>query len=550
VSESLDILTLALVCLGFARNKNMIFRFFPGKIAIFLFSLGVSLISFRVIAAEKIILEYGPLEFSISVKSLENYAKTGKIDRQLANYAHHLTPEQLQKFQEILQTKVDLDHVVVANFLNSFQGEIILKKLGEIIKTNQGINGFYAIRGALILAAVDENGLTPLNILKKFPTSQIRISSEEGLQVFNLVTNTIQDTTEAIASIGSQAQTEMSNQKISLYGFTENLSQQGESKFSVNTFRFKDLQRNRILPIDLYQPEVKNAPLIIISHGLGSDRTTFAYLAQHLASWGFAVAVLEHPGSNAAQIEALLSGLANTVTPPRELIDRPLDIKFVLNELNFLYGKEINVRQVGIIGQSFGGYTSLALAGAQLNWKKLKDNCQINNNNYNGSLLLQCLALQLPQQDYDLKDERIVAVMAINPLTSVIFGEENLSQISIPLMMMSGSDDTVTPALQEQIKPFTWLTTGKKYLVLMKKGTHFSTLNESSTGIPLPPQAIGPDPTIAQTYVKALSVGFFKTYVAKQTDYDQYLNANYAQYLSKFLMPLNLVTSLESIFDN
>jgi len=40
--------------------------------------------------------------------------------------------------------------------------------------------------------------------------------------------------------------------------------------------------------------------VIVISHGLGSDRTSFEYLATALASY-FA-AVPEHPGSNAQQL--------------------------------------------------------------------------------------------------------------------------------------------------------------------------------------------------------------------------------------------------------
>lgn len=56
----------------------------------------------------------------------------------------------------------------------------------------------------------------------------------------------------------------------------------------------------RSVPVDFYVPNQQAKPgapipVIVISHGLGSDRTTFAYLAIHLASYGFAVLVPEHP---------------------------------------------------------------------------------------------------------------------------------------------------------------------------------------------------------------------------------------------------------------
>ncbi|MEH1835006.1 MAG: hypothetical protein V7L29_23845 [Nostoc sp.] len=57
--------------------------------------------------------------------------------------------------------------------------------------------------------------------------------------------------------------------------------------------------------ISIYLKQVHKAkekrpfPWLYISHGVASDCSTFVYLVEHLASYGFAVAVLECPGSNA-----------------------------------------------------------------------------------------------------------------------------------------------------------------------------------------------------------------------------------------------------------
>jgi len=114
----------------------------------------------------------------------------------------------------------------------------------------------------------------------------------------------------------------------------------------------------------------------------------------------------------------------------------------------------------------------------------------------------------------------------------------------VPLMLVAASDDTVAPALPEQIQPFTWLTTPNKYLVLLKGGTHFSTLVESSGGVPVPPEAIGPGPDVAQNYMKALSLAFFQTNIANNPEYEVYLSASYAQFISQYPLPLSLVQSL------
>ncbi|MGF1676636.1 MAG: hypothetical protein ACFCUV_23610 [Rivularia sp. (in: cyanobacteria)] len=46
-----------------------------------------------------------------------------------------------------------------------------------------------------------------------------------------------------------------------------------------------------------------------------------------------------------------------------------------------------------------------------------------------------------------VKDERIKAVIAINPLTSHIFGEVGLNKLQAPVLLVAGTDDYFVPAL-------------------------------------------------------------------------------------------------------
>ena len=509
----------------------------------------------KAIAAENIILNYGVLEFSVSVDSLETYAKTGKIEGELKSYADFLTTEQLEQFQVGLTTSADFSHLAIAQFLYSFQGEKILERVSRVIKTEARQPGFYAIRSSLILAAADSGGLTPLNVLKKFPTNTLRVDSRQGFEIFKDLSRVVQLNAQAIAAVEQESLAERRQNTSPAVPKERNLSLllPGGYRYRQQRITMNDRRRERVFPADLYLPEVtgdNKLPLVVISHGLGSDLTSFAYFAKHLASHGFAVAVPEHPGSSARQIEALLNGLANDVTPPEELIDRPLDIKFMLDRLAQNFGDKIDVENVGMIGQSFGGYTTLALAGAEINWATLERDCPNLNSSWNLSWLIQCLALQIPVafEPEELKDERIKAAIAINPLASSIFGEENLSKIKIPLALVSGSADPVTPALPEQLIPFTWLTTDNKYLVLLKGGTHFSTLDESAGSIPVPEQAIGPDPKIAYNYLRQLGLAFFGRHIAQQESYDNYLNARYGAIVSRQDFPLRLIEFLNPDF--
>jgi predicted dienelactone hydrolase len=327
----------------------------------------------------------------------------------------------------------------------------------------------------------------------------------------------------------------------------------------MHSFDLTDSTRRRSFPVDLYLPQPRDdapaAPLIVISHGLGSDRTTYAYLAAHLASYGFAVAVPEHPGSNAAQMQALISGTASQVISPTEFIDRPLDITYLLDHLETLslrdprFQGRLDMQRVGMIGQSMGGYTALVLAGADLNFAQLEGECT--ENSFNLSLLLQCRVLNLPRSLPPLRDSRVQAVVAINPIGSSLLGQEDYAAIQVPILIVSSSSDTIAPALLEQIRPFTWLRTSHRYLAILQGGTHFSAIDipnpeaiESGEVVPLPPQVIGPDPSLAHMYLRSLSLAFMGTYVAEDDSYQYYLNPAYAQRISQPTMPLHLVRSL------
>jgi len=512
-------------------------------------------------AAERIYASYSALERSISINALEDYAKKNVIDDDLAVYQQYVQPQQLQQLRRALVTPIKVNSVAVSQFLYTPQGKFLLERLGEVIKTEsrEAEPSFHALRSALILASAEPEGLTLLNLLRKYPSRSIHIDLARSLGIAGELEKLVSETNRAIAAVSQKSNTEAATIQPSL-----NLSQlpslRRKGQFVVKnkeTLKIFDLARNRLLLTDVYLPNVSTpAPVIVISHGVGSDSGNFEYLANHLASYGFAVIVPNHPGSDAKQLRSLLDGRASEAAKPQEFVDRPLDVKHVLDELEMRnksdsrFKGRLNLQQVGVIGQSFGGYTALALAGAKINFQQLGKDCskQALKDTWNLSLLLQCQALQLPKnQDYKLRDERVKAAIALNPITSSIFGEAGLKEIQTPVMIVGSSDDTIAPALYEQILPFSWIANTQKYLVMLEGGTHFSTIGESkntSEQIPLPSEIVGDNPAQARRYISILSLPFFETYVTGTSKYIPYLNAAYVKTISSQPVGLSLVQSL------
>ncbi|MEH1781062.1 MAG: alpha/beta hydrolase [Nostoc sp.] len=517
-------------------------------------------ISNSVLAAERIYASYSALELSISVSTLENYAKTGVINEDLAAYQQYLPLEQLQELRRILLNRVKVSPVIVSQLLYTPQGEFLLHRLAQVIQTNQPKPGFGALRSALILASGESGGLTLLNVLRKYPSSSIRLDVAETLEISTELEKLVNQTHRAIAAVSQKSKIEAATISQPNLSQLPDLQVPGKLKSQKYILKFFDSRRNRLLLTDVYIPNVQNAaPVIVISHGLGLDSSNFQYLATHLASYGFAVVVPNHPGSDAKQLRSLLNGHAIEVAEPGEFQDRPLDVTYILNQLekgnqsDSRFKGRLNLQQVGVFGQSLGGYTALALAGAKINFEQLKQDCQpaALQNTWNMSLLLQCRALELSSKsdkDYNLRDGRVKAAIAVNPITSSIFGKAGLSQIKTPVMIVSSSDDTVAPALSEQILPFSWLTNSQKYLVMLVGGTHFSTIgngNPANRQVALPADMIG-DASQARRYMNVLSLPFFQTYIVGKSQYTPYLNAGYAQSISSKSLGLSLVKSLNT----
>ena len=491
-------------------------------------------------SAERIQFFYGPVGSTIELNELEEIAKTGKLENNSSILDNYLNEEQLVLFQSLLNTKFDIDVVGISQISYSSAGSKLLKRLGQIIQTENSLNGFKALRAALIFAADDEQGLTVMNVIRQFPLETIQINLPLTLKLAKENQEIFQKQTGIVANIRKLAESQ--SEKLAVKSIEADPREKGNYTWDLTTIPFQNPGRSQISSADLYLPNQpsnssKQIPVAVISHGTASNRQTFTYLAKHLASHGYAVVVPEHFETSTKKFSKIFNGLEGP-PDPNTLLLLPQDITAVLDELESRAKSEselktLNLQAVGVLGQSLGGYTALASAGAQLSRDKLENACSSTVEErpiVNFSMLLQCRLLEVPtKKSLNVKDERIKAVIAINPFTSHIFGETGLNKLQAPALFVAGTDDYFVPALPEQIKPFQKLQIEDKYLVVMENGTHFSTLEmtDDGEGLPVPESLIGADPKKAQAQINSLSLAFFNRYLLNQTESEIYLNQSY-----------------------
>ncbi len=167
-------------------------------------------------------------------------------------------------------------------------------------------------------------------------------------------------------------------------------------------------------------------PVVVLSHGNGGTPWGYRDLAKHLATSGFVVVLPEHIG-NSRNDNSLEKTLANLENRPRHL-SLAIDAVF---EASF-FGPYIRRTGIGVIGHSIGAYTALAVAGGKP-W---------------------AAPHETPDQQarpVDVSaDGRVRALVLLMPAT-FWFLADGLEDVSIPMLIRSGSRDEITPSSHAEL---------------------------------------------------------------------------------------------------
>lgn len=526
----------------------------------------VALTALPSFGAENLCFNYGILGFSLSIDALELYANSGEINSELSFYTKRLEEKKVKQLRRILRRQININPILLYRLTRSPMVIEIIEGFGKVITTHYGRNGFYAIRGSVTNAAIEyqDRGITIIDVMRKFPGQDIHIDISQLMNLRNEFAALVEYRAAIRELIVRQGIKEARISRSNNFLPQKDLRTLGEVVFTKQTININSriADNNTIIGsqkpfrIRLYLPQglSKPAPLVILSHGFGSEPESFDYLGEHLASYGIAAVSVEHIGSDSDyELEILESGKKQTISP-QEFIDRPLDISHVIDELERRYKSDwllqgtVDLERVGVIGHSLGGYTALTLAGAEININRLRQYCPDKKINLNVSLLMQCLAKDLtPKQK--LADPRIQAAIAISPISSKIHGPESVSNISIPTTIISSSEDIVAPVVQEQVYPFTWLSVKDKYLAMTTPGDHFSSnyIPDNKTTEPtiIDELISGSHFNSGRSCIKAFSVAFIKVYVEQDPEYLSYLTASYAKNISSPEDDFKIICSLD-----
>jgi len=236
----------------------------------------------------------------------------------------------------------------------------------------------------------------------------------------------------------------------------------------------------------ILNPTIRNAdiiqqrfPLVLLSHGTGGNRFSLAWLAIDLAKNGFIAVAPDHWGNT----------YDNKV--PKYFVrywERPLDISFLITKIlaDKVLSQYINKDKIGIVGFSFGGYTSLALAGADLDCTLLKKNAETLNGKkeFNipelGDLRKLIKQISCDKVPKTFKDGRIKAFVGLSPALGLGFNStEQTKNIDSPVLIFGAENDQIAP-IKTNAEFYSKLIHDSKFKLLEGTVGHYVFLNEAS----------------------------------------------------------------------
>jgi predicted dienelactone hydrolase len=123
-----------------------------------------------------------------------------------------------------------------------------------------------------------------------------------------------------------------------------------------------------------------------------------------------------------------------------------------------------------------------------------------------------------------------------NPLVGQLFGKTGIAQVATPVLMLAGTEDTITPALNNQLQPFNQLRSSK-YLLTAIGGTHLSIGDPGNLGITPNQSSVkerrGEETKPLRQLVQGVSLAFIEQLTSEAKTYQPFLTPAYAQSFSK-----------------
>ncbi|MFN9659366.1 MAG: alpha/beta hydrolase [Cyanobacteriota bacterium] len=414
--------------------------------------------------------------------------------------------------RQLLQAPLLRDQSFGRQLLDSWAGSQLLAEVGALLTTSSGHSTTPLLQVTLRRLLEEQRQVSLLELLQALPEPRLQLQLDGLLGLAQQWRLQLTGQREALRQLARLPQ--LPPQALALPPVMPVGGRQGVPlRMSLPV-----PGRQESLPLEIWSPPPSapfspRRPWLLVMPGVGGTAEQMGWLAAALAQRGWPVVVLQHPGSDAAAVKATLEGLR---PPPgaETLQQRLADLRAVLQaqrEGRLPLGQPAD--GVVLIGHSLGSVAALLGSGLAPE-AGLERRCQRSLNRLpiaNPSLLLQC---QLPAAALPVAatpPDGLRGVVAFNSFGSLLWPHRGLRALAVPVLLVGGSLDLVTPPIAEQLDLFLPVGHDRSRLVLVEGGSHFSPVRVSvkeEALLRLGADLVGAPPNVVQALLLRLTEEF------------------------------------------
>ena len=438
--------------------------------------------SWPVGSTERVEVKIDGLVLPVSVEELGAFVRSPTADpaqlsrSELSTWMGLLAPESRQGLIRLLKAPVLSRRSLGRQLLSSWGAGPLLDALGELIRVEDGKR----INRSLVLSTLEQllerqATVSTLDVLEALPTQQLRLDLDALVAAANRWRLELKRHQTLMQTLAQK------EARLQLLKGTEGsaLAEAPRQSMLAVDHRSRPLRVERWIP----QSSSKDGLWVLMMPGLGGDPDHFNWLARSLMQAGWPVVVLKHPGSDAASVQALLEG-RQSFDGAAALRDRLADLVAVLDAQQ---RGDLNIpgTEVVLMGHSLGALTALLASGAQP-VPGMEQRCEAALAGLpltNLSELLQCELAAGRVLEGNAMASPPRAVVGLNSFGGLVWPHRSSKALPIPLLMVGGTLDLITPPLDEQLPLLAGLAEHPaSRLVVVEGASHFSPIRVDGQG--------------------------------------------------------------------
>lgn len=438
--------------------------------------------SWPVRSTERVEVKIDGVVLPVAVEELGALVRSQQVDSEersrseLSTWMQLLPPDSKEGLIRLLNAPVLSRRSLGRQLLSSWGAGPLLDALGELVR----VEGGDRLDSALVLSTLEkllerQESVSTLDVLKALPMQQLRLDLDALVGAANRWRMELQRHQGLMQALGQE---DTAVQALGSVALQAPMEKAHLASLAVS-HRSRPLRLERWIP-----PSPRDdRTWVLMMPGLGGDPDHFHWLARALMQAGWPVVLLEHPGSDAAAVQALLEG--------RQAFDGAVVLQQRLADLEAVLDAQrqgdlsIPGDEVVLMGHSLGALTALLASGAAVapgmdqRCEKALAGLPLTNL----SELLQCeLSAGRVLQSHALQS-RPRAVVGFNSFGGLIWPYRSSQALPFPLLLVGGTLDLITPPLDEQMALLAGLAQHPASRVVVVEGaSHFSPIRVDGQG--------------------------------------------------------------------